>query len=310
MGRVLVIGLGSAGMRHAEILKTQGHDVITVSRRPGAGDYAVIRDAVLDRRPGYTVVASETAAHLEHLQELWEAGFHGPVLMEKPLFRDWSDGADLSIGSEIFVGYNLRFDPVIRHLQARLAELEEPLVSVRIEVGQYLPDWRRSRDVKETYSASSAAGGGVLRDLSHELDLAMLLCGPWNSLTALGGRLGGFEITSDDSWTIMASMSNCPQLSIRMNYFDRPARRSILVNGTHTTLEADLIAGRLCVNGELEHIHREDLQSYKDQLEAFMGGPGHNRLCDLSTGMAVMAMIRDVERADRTGTWVQREGAV
>ena len=41
---------------------------------------------------------------------------------------------------------------------------------MRAEYGQYLPAWRPSRDYRETYTAQSAQGGGILLDASHEID--------------------------------------------------------------------------------------------------------------------------------------------
>ena len=306
---VLVIGLGSAGSRHAGILRDQGCEVLTVSRRTELGDYSEIAQAVRDCRPGHAVIASETAEHSHHLQLLREIGFSGPVLVEKPLFRDRLEVTDIGNTDMISVGYNLRFDPVLIRFQELLARLEEPVVSARIEVGQYLPEWRRARVMEETYSASAKAGGGVLRDLSHELDLSLLLFGPWKRLSALGGRLGGFDISSDDSWAITAVMERCPQLSLQMNYLDRPARRRIRVNCTHQTMEADLIAGRILINENVEAIGRRDLHSYEDQMAAFMGGAGRDRLCGYEAAMDVMEMIDEVERANQQRIWIER-GAV
>ena len=48
---------------------------------------------------------------------------------------------------------------------------------MRVYAGQCLPTWRPESDYKNTYSAKSEKGGGVLRDLSHEIDLCLSLVG-------------------------------------------------------------------------------------------------------------------------------------
>jgi hypothetical protein len=63
-------------------------------------------------------------------------------------------------------------------------------ITVSAYVGQDLRDWRPGRDHRTTASATQQAGGGVLRDLSHELDYLLWLFGPWQRVAALGGAYG------------------------------------------------------------------------------------------------------------------------
>ncbi|MFX7793064.1 Gfo/Idh/MocA family oxidoreductase, partial [Acinetobacter baumannii] len=51
------------------------------------------------------------------------------------------------------------------------------LYNAFIEIGQYLPDWRPTKDYRETVSAKTELGGGVLLELSHELDYAQWILG-------------------------------------------------------------------------------------------------------------------------------------
>src|SRR2546421_323520 len=85
------------------------------------------------------------------------------------------------------------------HVLARRLE-GEAIVSAEVRTASWLPGWRPGRDYRATYSASRALGGGVLRDMSHELDYPSWLFGPWRRLTALGGHLSPLEIESDDCW--------------------------------------------------------------------------------------------------------------
>jgi len=46
-----------------------------------------------------------------------------------------------------------------------------------VSVGQYLPDWRPSKDYKNSVSAKKSLGGGALLELSHEIDYIQWLLG-------------------------------------------------------------------------------------------------------------------------------------
>ena len=305
---VLVAGLGSAGSRHAAILSDMGIRTVTVSRRSGQGDFGAISDAVAQAKPSHAILAGETAAHLTQMRELTEAGFGGPILVEKPLYgwaHDHEERPEELDPEQVCLGYNLRFDPVITRLQQLLQDLNEPVVAARLEVGQYLSDWRRGQNMSESYSASVQAGGGVLRDLSHELDLAALLFGDWIKLSALGGHMSDLEIESDDCWTILSEYQACPILSIHLNYLDRVPLRRIRINATHQTLEADLIGGTVRINDQVEELDRDPLTSYRRQLEAFIGQ--EQGLCSYDGGMKIMRQIQDIEEAAKNGSWVMNE---
>ena len=116
--KAVVVGLGSIGTRHARILRELGLQVATVSRREG-GDYKSITQAVAAVHPDYAVIATETARHADDMKELAQAGFHGRVLVEKPLFATPALPPKYPF-AQVSVGYNLRFHPVMTELVERL----------------------------------------------------------------------------------------------------------------------------------------------------------------------------------------------
>ena len=73
--------------------------------------------------------------------------------------------------------------------------------------GRIIRDWRPGRDHRTTASATQQAGGGVLRDLSHELDYLLWLFGPWQRVAALGGSSGARQIEVDDHLDLLLEMT-------------------------------------------------------------------------------------------------------
>src|SRR5690606_29956228 len=88
----------------------------------------------------------------------------------------------LENSAKIEVAYNLRFMPSAIRLKELLTEqIVGRIHSVSIEVGQYLPDWRPATDYRKNVSACKKLGGGVLLELSHELDYLTWLFGEFDS---------------------------------------------------------------------------------------------------------------------------------
>ncbi len=315
MADCLVVGHGSIGARHARLLAELGHRVAVVSGRaspgrasPGAAPGPVYRSlaaALTAGSPDYVVIANETAGHRSVLAALAECGFAGTVLAEKPLFARPRPLPDNRFRA-LFVGYNLRFHPLIQELRRRISAARsagEQILAVEAYAGQYLPDWRPGRDVRRTASASAARGGGALRDLSHELDLLLWLFGPWQRLAALGGRFGTLDIDSDDAWALVLRLEGCPLATLQLNYFDRPGRRRLVVHSERHTYLADLTAGTLTCDGQSENFTAERDATYREEHRAALAGDDR-WLCGAGQGLAVVGMIEAVERAARDGAWV------
>ncbi|GLR85465.1 Gfo/Idh/MocA family protein [Bradyrhizobium iriomotense] len=294
----VVIGLGSIGLRHARVLRELGLQIATVSRRDG-GDHRSIETAVTQVRPDYAVVATETARHADDLQALARAGFRGSVLVEKPLFAKPAPAPNYPF-AHISVGYNLRFHPVMTALAERLRERE--VITVTAYVGQDIRDWRPGRDHRATASATADAGGGVLRDLSHELDYLLWLFGPWHRVAALGGASGARDIDVDDHLDLLLDMQRARSVHVHMDYLDREGIRRLRINLDSDTIEADLVGSRLTVNGKATDIASERDQSYRDMHVAAMRGT--SPVCSLPEALGVMHLIDASERALHSESWI------
>ncbi len=298
MPNAIVVGLGSIGQRHARVLQELGCRVSTVSRR-GGGDYTAIASAVADVCPEYVVIATETASHAASLQELVDAGFRRSVLVEKPIFARPEPHANYPF-AHLSVGYNLRFHPVLIALAERMRG--QQAITVSAYVGQDIRDWRPGRDHRATASATREAGGGVLRDLSHELDYLLWLFGPWHRVAALGGTSAARQIDVDDHISLLLEMRGSKTVQVHMDYLDRPGTRKIRLNLEDETIEADFVSGRLTVNGASGEFPSEPDQSYKTMHLAAIEGKGP--ICTLPEGLAVMNLIDASERALRSQSWI------
>jgi len=302
--RCLVIGYGSIGKRHARILHTGGCEVAIVSSREidFFPCYQRLAVALRDFQPEYIVIANRTNEHYSTLVELINSSYHGKVLVEKPLFSDCKKLPQNDL--EIFVGYNLRFHPIIQELKQLITE--ERILSVQIYVGQFLPAWRPDTDYRLSYSAKKELGGGVLRDLSHELDYLTWLFGGWRGLVAGGGHYSSLQIDSEDVVGMLIAAEKAPIINLQLNYLDLIGRREIIINTENKAIKADLLSNTLQVNKEYLrfNVHRDD--TYFLQHQAILNEKYQN-LCSLDEGMKVVEMIKAAEESIKMRKWVEIE---
>lgn len=300
--KALVIGYGSIGRRHAAVLEALGHEVAVVSRRDisHAPAFASIEAAVQAFRPDYAVVASRTVEHRDDIEALSTAGFRGRLLIEKPVYDSGSELPPEGFEA-VKVAFNLRFHPALGRFREIVSGRR--VHAVTIYCGSYLPDWRPESDYREGYSAVRAWGGGVLRDLSHELDYALWLFGPWRRIAAIGGRFGDLEIDSDDVFTMLLDTAGCPSVSVGINYLDRETRREIVALTDAGSVRLDLVGNTVDAGAGAESftVARDD--TYLAQHTAMIAGDD-SVICDIAEGLDVMRLIDAAESAAAAGTWV------
>lgn len=304
MTRALIVGAGSIGMRHAEVLTSLNSEVAFVSSRADLGQktYSSIVEAITEFNPDYVVISNPTALHSKAFQELTAAGFSGRVLVEKPA-NIASALALPGTFSSVHVAYNLRFHPVMTALRSELQG--KKIFSVQAYAGQDLTTWRPGRDVKEQYSAQTSQGGGVLRDLSHELDYLQWLFGNAKEVVALGGRFGELTVDSDDAWSMLFTAELAVQVSLSINYFDIPGSRAVRVVTDTATLFADFISGTLSVNGEILKNFSVDRNDTYLAMHTDVLGQGLVA-ADIESALNTDQFILDIERSATEKIWVKR----
>lgn len=298
----VVIGFGSIGRRHARLLAEAGHRVGVVTRSDGGG-YPVFRavEEAMERfAPEFAVIANDTRLHGSTLRALAAAEFAGATLVEKPCLATADEAVELPPGP-VYVGYVLRFHP----LMARMLEWVggRPLWTATIYAGLSLPDWRPGRDYRESYSAR-VSDGGVIRDLSHELDYAQLLAGTWRRTVAAGGHISHLSIESEDAACILAECERCPLVGVHLNYLDRSLRRDVVLNSEQGTLQANFATGTLGINGQTETIAVERDAMFRAQLAAAIAG-GDGRLCRWESAMDTVRWVDAAHRSIRECRWIE-----
>lgn len=189
----------------------------------------------------YFIIASETNKHYEQLEYIDKTVFGKKILCEKPLF-DREMVLDIKNNS-VYIGYVLRFHPLLQLLRQKLTN--KNILCANVYCGQYLPSWRKNVDYRESYSAKKEAGGGVLLDLSHELDYVQWVCGKLVNIKSFQQKISDLEISSDDLVTLIARTPKGAIVTMSMDYISKKPIRRAVFHTNETTYDLDIINCRL-----------------------------------------------------------------
>lgn len=297
--KVLIIGYGSIGRRHLDVLSTfediKQIDIVTKQKIENYQCYKSLEYVENIEAYNYFVIASETFKHYEQLKYLEENISNKVIFCEKPLFMR---NENLLIKkNKVFVGYNLRFHPLMRKL-IDLSKMDK-LISANIYCGSYLPNWRKDVDYRKSYSSKREEGGGVLLDLSHEIDYLLLFCGNIDLKKSIQDKISDLEINSDDITTFLGRTDDGAVVNLNINYFSKITTRTIVLNYLNKSYQLDLIANTLKIGdreGNIETLvnnnyHRNLI--FKDMHEDILY---HGNLaCSYQEGIKVMELIEQIQ---------------
>lgn len=243
--RVLVIGTGSIGRRHATNLETLGVRVEPVSMRTAGVAGALAR---IEAGADGVVVATETQLRLPLIRAAAEQGI--PLYVDKPLTSDPDTvsaiyAAAQPVMERSVVGFMMRYHPLFRHLAS--ADLTDAF-RYMFEIGHDVTQWRQNWRFADSYAARPE-GGGVLLDLCHELDMAhCLFPGTLSDVESLGhSRYPGVDMATQ------VSRAGPVQGTVAMDYLAPVFIRRLEVAGTLCRRTADFLTGRLDEGGRESH---------------------------------------------------------
>jgi len=234
--KILIIGAGSIGCRHAANLSSLGCDIAMhdVSRKHLAQvcsehHYIPVFDvesAIRSKEFDAAIVCTPNNQHISSAMPAVESGMD--IFIEKPLSDSMDGVEDLlsavrKTGCIAMAGFNLRFEPGLAYLKKKL---NPSLVAfARIEFGFYLADWRKGVDYRKIYSANKSMGGGIILDDVHEIDYACWLMGYPTHITSAFGTYGNLEIDVEDVADLQLFYPD-KQVSIHMDYLQKRYARN------------------------------------------------------------------------------------
>ncbi len=257
--RVLVVGHGTMGKRYCRLLKKILPDVqlgvVTSQDSPEYADQVFLDLAeAVKFQPQAAVIANPSVLHIQVAITLAEIGCH--LLIEKPL-SDSLDGINDLIklrdkgGLVISVGYNLRHSRSLIKFKEFIDEkLVGGIMSVRADVGRNLMDWRPELDYRQSVSSRKNLGGGVVAELSHEIDYLEWIFGRVQWVQSNIGKFSTLEIDVEDSAFI--HMQICQNdtglgipISLNMDFVRKDNIRNCIVIGEDSSIRWDGIAAKI-----------------------------------------------------------------
>lgn len=302
--KLLIIGCGSIGSRHARNAETLGHSVVLCDPNPARGQYTSYQEALTHEHVDAAIVSSPSNLHVEAAQYL--AGRGVPIFMEKPLATS-REGLDKLLAAVkeknvvTMMAQSYRWHEGMLEVKRMLdANVYGKPISVEYSGGQHLADWHPKEDYRKEYAAQKSMGGGAMFvSMSHTLDTIEWLFGSIVDYAGEKKRLGDLEIDVDDTANITCTTDRGVQVTAVTDFLARPSYHHMRVTCERGAIDADFVANT--VNGTPYAFDAN--KRYVDELAYFVTlverGESDPAL-DLAHGAHIVELMTDSRVRDLT----------
>ena len=309
--RIVVVGLGSIGRRHARLLNARGDLAVElcepepsnlelahtdVGRLPTYRAY----EEALRTRPELMVIATPHDLHCEQTVQALEQDIH--VLCEKPMSDRLEDARAMLAAAErarqrsgtvLSVGFMLHFHPLLVRLRQVVAEgMLGTILQVHYSVGSYIT----LVNSRSRYQA--ALEGALLLDYAHQPDFIHWLLGEKPRGVTMAAVQGGqFEHTSMPNVLVLTCDYERPLLTtVSLNYAQMPQRSACEVIGDRGWALAEVEKQTLRIGlradsserDERIPVERDDL--YRTEHQVFLDAVAGQREPSSPASEAIVSM--------------------
>ena len=194
---------------------------------------------------------------------------------------------------------------MIQRIKKEIANFK--IFNINIQNSSYLPNWRLGRNYSNSSSAMRSNGGGVVLDISHELDFIQYLFGEYTIDYTFNKKISCLKINTDDilllNGHIKKNKSKKIMIQLNLNFFSSISKREISIDGEKISIFGDLINPSLKISNHKkvknisykENIIKTIDKTYIDMHKSALKND-ENIICTYDHGLRVVRDIDNIKK--------------
>ena len=231
--KVLIVGLGSIGEKYKYAAKKYFNykNIFIYSKHKKKTNLRSLKKV---DNLNYIILSNPSTERMNFFRSFIKK--RATYIFEKPMAsnalseRDNNEFFKILSKNKIKIksGYCLRLNPAVKELKKIINDNLKNVLKININTNSFLPLWRKKNYTKSV-SAKKNYGGGVINELSHEIDLILYLFGKPRSLYASYLNTKSLKINTEDVADIIFNMSNKLNLNLHLDFCSPFGKREIEV---------------------------------------------------------------------------------
>ncbi len=295
----VIVGSGNIALRHVKNLYRlkPNSKIILVKRssskiNPAFKKYISLitedlKSIYADSRNSAAFICSPATMHIDDSIILAKNKFN--LFIEKPLSSNCKGIKKLiniknKYMLDIMVGYNIRFLDIFEKMTSILSKNKLGILKhVHMYVGSCYKTWRKNINYKHSVSHSNDLGGGVINELSHEIDMMTALFGLPDSLASINFKESRDKDSIDDTASsIFLYKDKKICITLHQNITTKHVSRYSIFEFDKGTIKLDIISNQIIIsslNGDKIMRFKSDMDdSYVKELNYFLNNIGKTHM--------------------------------
>ncbi len=306
INKIAIVGFGNIAAKHLNILeRLYPHiSIYIVTKRKLKTKYVVYKSIYSLKNKGIDAIfiTSPANEHYKILNLFYRDNIH--FFIEKPIFEKTKNIKLISehfskLNSPILqVGYVFRHDELFLKFKSLInSKILGTILKADIYCGSDLNSWRPNTNLKNSISLNKNQGGGVLLELSHEIDYCLWLFGDIKVIFSKLNRSGIFNSKVEDTAELNLSTRSKVNIRMHLNFWQKIPERYCKIYGTKGFIIFDIIERKITINSNNINkciTFKSQLDNaYENQIKNFFNCIIYRKksLVNLSDSLSVLKII-------------------
>ena len=240
--RILILGCGSIGSRHAKnahdldaevaVFDLNSENTKAISKALNVTKFDTLNAALSWQADG-VVIATPHITHIDLATKAIEAG--ADLLIEKPISNTTKGIKTLltkakARGRHVSVVCNMRYHDAVMAMHQNMHKIGTVFYA-KAQYGNYLPNMRSDVDYRDLYCAHKETGGGAILDVIHEIDYLTWLLGPVIAVNCVADKISNLDINVEDFASMILTHQSGARSSVHVDYLKPFKRRGCEIVG-------------------------------------------------------------------------------
>ena len=314
---VIIIGLGSIGLKHFKLIQREFKNINLIIFKNSKKKINNNKNITLINKYDdlkniqlfAAIICTPSNTHIKYAKKI--SYFTKRIFIEKPISNKYSKSFEFMNFAKknnliVHVGYNLLFDPLIKNLYNLIQKKNHSdILFVNIEAQSFLPSWRKNTNYKQFASAQKNLGGGVLLELSHEINYILKIFGKIKSVFAIIKNSKTLDIDVEDFAEILMQNNSKTIFRIHLNFNSKKNIRKCEIITNKETIEANLLKRHILMFNNYNKLKKIKYNTtisdtYKFQFDEFLNKiKKNNNLNSLMLGVDTLKIIEAVKLSSK-----------
>ena len=279
--KILFVGYSGITLKHIKFLDKKKYDFYLISNHFKNKNFFNLIDLKKAKNLffKFIFICSPANNKIYYLNELIDNS--KKFFLEKPISSSLENFNKFTFSptqkKKIYVGYVFRHNNIIKKFKNTISKNKKngKLLGVQIISRSYLPEWRKHINYLRSVSSIKKKGGGVILELSHEIDLVLYLFGNFKVIKSLLTNSNTLKTNVEERADILIRTSKLEPINILLDFNSRLIERKIIVNFSNINYVINLKNNYIEIidkfkNNKLIKFRNADKHMFKNQIDFFL----------------------------------------